>query len=577
MSTTLSFTKFLHEHGILSTKQTENYPETENQDNASLIFQLADFIKSLTPSDCYDLALRLFLLYQQKSKAPRFTEAQQATLTRFFNTVAQKYRKTLLSSFDKLRGFDAVRYVPTFEGSFRQESQLSHQNNPRKSRRSVQSDRNDGPIYERLYKESEAMNSAKLINEEKKYYLETKDCTFQPKINKSSTTKNDSFSGKNDEVFKRLQKSYRRENQEMFEKTKAQLELKECTFHPNILQPMSNSTLNSSSVDYGERSISRTFERLHSEHSYKKQQQMENEILKQTYELAGCTFTPKINDSEADRGTRSARNSARRSESLYADHFEKKRSITKMMLANEDKEIKECTFKPALIAKMPETVRSARKGTPQERLLEWQREKEAKLEEKQREKLLQESASKKPQINANAAELGKIGDEPAHERLYREGSERKNKQEELEKKVLGEIGVSFTPKTNVKKPNIPIPRTAREKTIQSEASGRKENNRSLSRDPSPNHREELKKLKERLRGKPSKTSQKESGNQKETETQKTEEQDKENAGNTASNKVASVTPSEHKKIFQQSLEQRINQMKSLYYSQGDQKTTPKAV
>ena len=544
---TLSFAEFLYDHGILSAKQAENYPR-ENKDSSTVLFHLADFFKSLTPSDCYDLALRLFLLYQHKA--------------------SQQHQKEPIRPKES----DSTIYLPTFEGSDDQEptntvnlkrTEYRIPQNHRSTAHTLDTGnaRRNSPLQERPYSQNTVKKSTKLSNEEKRFSIEQKDFFLQPTISNYASTKtadHDSATKEKPDVFQRLQRDSCCESFGLSENKKAQLELQECAFQPNSKQLNNTMTAPNASFDPGK--PSKIFDRLHSEHNFKKQQQLENEMIKQNAELSSCTFTPKINYRErsTEKGQRTARSSSRhRSEALYAEHAEKRRNIERMRLATEDKELKECTFKPTLVSKTPESVQSGRKGKPHERLLEWERERSTKLEEKQKEKALRESSGKKPQINTSV-DLGRVSSEPAYERLYKESNNRKTKHEQLEKRVLEEIGVSFTPKTNVR-------RLSTQNSI-TKSREEKDNVRAGTREYIQDHREELKKLKERLKSKPITNTSFDSGFQNE-KNESTMGVDKENIESSGGARRTSLTPSEHKKIFQQNLDQKLSQLKEKYSSQ----------
>ena len=574
---TTTFANFLHNHGILSAKQTENYPErNDDQDNPAIVFQLADFFKSLTPSDCYDLALRLYLLYKKQLEKPKFDEKQISKLNKMIETLSQVNRRWLNFGFEKISTVQPP--LKTFEGSFRQEpSSFLHGKHTRTKSFSTHyfhsddannSILNTSSIHERLYNESAALNTSKLLNEEKKYMNEIKGCTFQP----NASARKKSLDSSSD-VFKRLQRDYRRESEHLREAVKVELELMGCTFQPNTTKASGNSSYISNASNVSEfqypstKLLSNTFERLHNESAYKKRQKIENEMLKQSYELAGCSFTPRINSSRrpsVEKDIRSAREaSTQRSEYLYADHFDKKRNATLKAFARQEESLNECTFKPKLVAKTPESLLSGRKGNSYDRMAEWEKEKNEKIAEKRRQKELEEAATvTSPMINLISRGLSSNSTEPAHERLYRYHDEKKQKHTQLQQKFLSEAGATFTPKTNVKRPMFTsnAPKNASEKTEEGEQGQQQYFSTNASRNQSPNKYEELQKLKERLRGKPfvSVSSHQNTG---EDSGQYASNDNKENTGNSVNTKT--MSPSDHKKIFQQSNDHK-------HYFQGAQ-------
>ena len=86
------------------------------------------------------------------------------------------------------------------------------------------------------------------------------------------------------------------------------------------------------------------------------------------------------------------------------------------------------------------------------RLLDWEKEKNNKIEDLRRQ-VAEEQESK---INAEKFKKKKMNDsllcdQPAYDRLYKYNQIKPQRRKELEEKMLKDIGASFTPKTNTKK------------------------------------------------------------------------------------------------------------------------------
>ena len=78
---TQTFLHFLFTNGILSEKQQASlFDDFSHSSSRKFIFILADFFKKLTPSDSYDLAIRLFTVWEkQKNNAQNMVQTQNNT------------------------------------------------------------------------------------------------------------------------------------------------------------------------------------------------------------------------------------------------------------------------------------------------------------------------------------------------------------------------------------------------------------------------------------------------------------------------------------------------------------------
>jgi len=122
----------------------------------------------------------------------------------------------------------------------------------------------------------------------------------------------------------------------------------------------------------------------------------------------------------------------------------------KKRIEQSEEEIKKYSFKPAVMSS------PARRGTSKdvhERLLEWNNEKNKKLEAKLKEKFETEQNMQElnlPTKRRQDTNPNETRDSvSAYDRLYQDGIDKRFRHDQLEKRVLKDIGASFTPKTNV--------------------------------------------------------------------------------------------------------------------------------
>jgi len=444
-----TFSNFLQERAILTQRQAAKLGSTvdTHEDNQS-IFKLADFFRSLTPSDCYDLALRLFLLWSKESEKPKITPKTEKGLQKFVDFLTKNLQKSALR---RLRASVSSPRPQQLSASVNKHRSISPVDSQVKSPNSFAS----SDVFEFLHNEAQRKNYIRFQNEQRRIDLESQSCTFQPNSTKSST----SIRRHPDEVFERLQQDLRREKQEINDVKKFHMEMKDCTFTPHTTKSMSTrskpnfdgeSTNKNSSLDTSVND--RTFDRLYKHHNTKRQASIENEFKKRALEVKDCTFQPSLTARNSQRST----DDPDRYNKLYKMHAEKQRNLMKKRIDKSIEEESKYSFRPSLISPAKSTTSRGTSKDVRERLLEWNHEKKKKLENKLREKVDTETnmhnelnlPAKK--MNENYGNLDESrGSVSTFQRLYQDNQSRKQKKEVLEKRVLREIGASFTPKTNV--------------------------------------------------------------------------------------------------------------------------------
>ena len=286
---TQTFLHFLSSTSILSEKQQASlFEDFSHSSSRKFIFILADFFKKLTPSDSYDLAFRLFTLWEKqrnfqdkanKEKILEIPKKEDSALRKpenykitirnhkfsnFLMNFLEKTHRTLIeTSFSTIKttrksaGFQA-NYMVHLE-DFRA---LSHEvaEGPRalivrpEARISPENRRNP-TIYEKLYKEANSKKIHAIYLENMKKKKEVQGCTFRPNLLKNSLEKNrekrDFFSlnnnhfvetnqttsTQNNDLAMRYEKLYsenaiRQLNLIEKQRIEEEKQRKACTFHP---------------------------------------------------------------------------------------------------------------------------------------------------------------------------------------------------------------------------------------------------------------------------------------------------------------------------------------------------------
>ena len=446
MDIPFTFSNFLQEKAILTQRQAAKLGSTidthgENQS----IFKLADFFRSLTPSDCYDLSLRLFLLWGKEAEKPKTSPKNQKSLQRFFDILAKSLQKSQRSAFNLLRASVSSPRPHQLSVHTSKHRSISPVESQLKSPNSF----NSSDVFEFLHNEAQRKNYIRFQNEQRRLELESQACTFQPNLSKSSG----SFSKNPVEVFDRLQQDLRKEKQEINQAKKFHMEMKDCTFTPQTTKSLSTRSKGS---NFGEQASSldtstldRTFDRLYKQHHTKRQASIENEFKKRALETKDCTFTPSL----TARASQGPADDPDRYNKLYKMHAERQRNLMKKRIDKSIEEESKYSFKPSLISPAKSATSRGTSKDVRERLQEWNNEKKRRLESKMKEKVDTETnmhnelnlPAKKMNENYAGEERGSVS---TFQRLYQDNQHKKQRKEVLEQRILREIGASFTPKTN---------------------------------------------------------------------------------------------------------------------------------
>jgi len=442
MDSCSTFSQFLQDKAILSQRQAEKLaPFLSEKDQNQSVFKLADFFRSLTPSDNYDLALRLYLLWTKESK---FSPQKQNALQKLVNLLSKSLKRSAFHSF--IVNTQPQLRSPSQHPKSAQYNSFSPADLETKSTINFNSVHSTD-IFSYLHNEAQKKNSMKLENEQKKLRLETENCTFQPNLSRPQTT----LAKSSTEVFERLQQDLRKEKELMNSAKKVQIEMRDCTFKPTLLTK--NRSANVEDEYQLNTSPDRTFERLYREHHAKRHATLENELKRQTQEVQGCTFQPSL--TTRSRSKSKDPETDERFKKLYKLHSERQRSLMKKRIEKAEEEEKRYSFRPQLISSPSKSAKRETSQDVKDRLWEWNNEKKKRLEAKLMEKFQTEAAMSQemnlPTKKRNERhEVNETNDSiSAYERLYQDSSHKKIRKEILEKKVLKELGASFTPKTNL--------------------------------------------------------------------------------------------------------------------------------
>jgi len=278
-------------------------------------------------------------------------------------------------------------------------------------------------VFDKLNSEAITRQEALKKRQQIKQAQELKDCRFKPKIKSS----NHSFDSNGQSVYERLFQKDKQEKEKAYEKQKRMNEIKGCTFRPKVLT--------------NKRSVEPAFSRLHKHAEVIEQTRKIRELSKKEKELDQCTFVPSVNLSM--NGT-NRESSADRFKRLYDDYAERKRRLTKKALNKEEEEREAYTFRPH-IEKANRSFKENEEILPRyEKLYKHHSQQKKLLEEKKREL---EEEEKKLQI----LHIGKrqTSDVPFFDRLLDQGKAYKKKRDELAKKLMEEMGISFTPRIDI--------------------------------------------------------------------------------------------------------------------------------
>jgi len=448
MDSCSNFSQFLLDKAIFSQRQFEkvapNFAENDQNQN---VFKLADFFRSLTPSDAYDMALRLYILF---TKEPKVNPEQKQAIENLVDFTDKKLKE---DAFNEIYAAPPAEYNSAMlkTAAMRNQSEQSPGPNDWDTKSTINNNSTQNmDVFNYLHNEAQRKNYQRFQNEQKRIRLETDGCTFQPNPHRSPQR-----SKSPEEVFYRLQQDLRKEKEVINSAKKIQFELKDCTFKPNIENSRPQTMYTEEDAGYMNTSHDQTFDRLYREYQSKRHATMENEIRKQALETKGCTFQPQLLTNRTGRSRSREKNEPERYNQLYKLHSERQRSLMKKRIDKVDEEEKRYTFKPQMVSSPRKRDNSnSQSKNIHERTTEWNNEKKRKIEQRLLEKMHTEQ-SMNQELNLPAKNHNKTIDTndsiSAYDRLYLDSSHKKVRKDILEKKVLKELGASFTPKTNAKR------------------------------------------------------------------------------------------------------------------------------
>ena len=219
-------------------------------------------------------------------------------------------------------------------------------------------------IHSRLHDEASTKAELRLLNQELRKHKELEYCTFQPAI---SVVSEEMMTGKQGEVYHRLNKDNKVGKQEFYKAQKEAQEIEHCTFKPDL--PKAQQRI--------ENDVENIFNRLHGEAGQRDQWQRNKQYIKQQREIEGCTFQPSLKKSE-NYDPRLNQSMQVRSQSvsprtqsvqsigtqgmysmrgpkenltfdrLYLDHQKKRRKLMREEAKKEVSELNQCSFKPTI-------------------------------------------------------------------------------------------------------------------------------------------------------------------------------------------------------------------------------------
>ncbi len=334
-------------------------------------------------------------------------------------------------------------------------------------------------IFDRLHDESYTKLEIKQMNEQIRKKREMQHCTFQPKPLRENVN---SSRSNHSELYERLAQSNVSMKQQYYESQKIAIETKNCTFQPSLPKAKRSCSRKSHKSDQSFGEEDAVYERLHRQAEIIDQEKQSKAIENKEHELDGCTFAPTINGSTGSFRKERSLTQDSRFDSLYQEGDQKSRKLAKKRIQEEERQQAQCTFKPRLESQSRLSFASESGAKPKddaipryERLYNRHAQKEKMLEQKRKElaeeeKKMRQFVAKQrrgPGSSTNVAAIaGTAGDRKsteelgkscvsstderheAFDRLYSFDKVYKKKKDELSKKVMQEMGVSFTPRTN---------------------------------------------------------------------------------------------------------------------------------
>ena len=352
-----------------------------------------------------------------------------------------------------------------------------HQTPPRQEPFNRPSSATQNPHAEKLYFDYFERQAHLEIKREIKKFSELDDCTFVPQVNQNYVNEN-LINRLEIPVHERLSQTPQIPVDIILEKHEYR-ELKGVTFQPDISQSQNKTKWRGYAPESPESRKQEVVDRLYNDAQVKEQNRWLRGVYSKQQELAGCTFTPNINNSYQSRSRSKERKNSKPQqqpkiyERLYEDNEKKQRNLLQRELENKGKELEGCTFQP-------ETTKNYRRKLSNEfdgmdvhdRLYERAKKPHApqekfnqslqvmfELNTNHQAQLINRNKMHKSQstISINPEEFivlkenfmrDSVAKTPAYDRLYKEMGEKKQRASVLKAKVLKEEGVTFKPETN---------------------------------------------------------------------------------------------------------------------------------
>lgn len=204
---TFDFLDYLKNIGVLNESESQKINDTFKKENKKLIFILADFFKKLTPSQAYDLSVRLYENSNNNKKikktenvdlvSPKIQIMKKNSLNipfrgKLFNILNVIIKRRKLLSFKDLISKLKITIKKTYEPEIlliSPEICTDRINNPPLNLVSLNRSKSKSAVHNRLFEESKEKKKNWKELEKVKIKLETQGCTFIPNASKQKENK----------------------------------------------------------------------------------------------------------------------------------------------------------------------------------------------------------------------------------------------------------------------------------------------------------------------------------------------------------------------------------------------------
>jgi len=271
---------------------------------------------------------------------------------------------------------------------------------------------------------NEQVNKLKHNIEEKR----TNNCNSEVSTKQVKNSVETSERNRTEEVYNRLSQSNITLKSEYYKAQKEAKESQYCTFKPDLPKAWRNTG-----------DTRKAYERLHNEAEIIQQSRKLKQLALTDKEIESCTFTPSINE----KRTTSVNS---KFEKLYKDHEKNKKRLAEQELIRDQEEIERCTFKPYLNKKSKEDVENV---VPRYEQLYFKHGQKLQLLEQKRKEIAEEEKRMREFIAKDLKNLPSSHDN-RFERLYNMTKVYMENKKALEKKVMKETGISFSPNITVR-------------------------------------------------------------------------------------------------------------------------------